>query len=74
MRVTSTPCGASSARAAFPIASSACFVIEYGPNAGPDMTPAIDDTMMMRPDPFAIIRGNTACVIASVPNTLTSKR
>ena len=37
------PWGANSARMALPIASSACFVIEYGPNDGPDTTPAIDD-------------------------------
>ena len=43
------PCAASSARIALPIASNACFVIEYGPNDGPDTTPAIDDTMMIRP-------------------------
>ena len=34
--VTSIPCPASSARMALPIASSACLVIEYGPNDGPD--------------------------------------
>ena len=58
--VTSTPCAASSARMALPIASSACLVIEYGPNAGPDTTPAIDDTMMIRPAPLATMRGNDA--------------
>ena len=44
---------------ALPIASSACFVIEYGPNDGPDITPAIDDTMMIRPAPLATMRGST---------------
>ncbi len=59
---------------ALPIASNACFVIEYGPNDGPTTTPAIDETMMIRPEPLATIRGTTCWVIASVPNTLTSKR
>ena len=30
--------------------------------------------MMIRPAPLATMRGNTCCVTASVPNTLTSKR
>ena len=57
---------------ALPMASSACLVIEYGPNAGADSTPEIDDMMMIRPEPRATILGRTAWVTARVPNTLTS--
>ncbi|CAB4559343.1 unannotated protein [freshwater metagenome] len=73
MRQTSMPCGASSARMALPIASSACLVIAYGPNPGAANLPAMEDMMMILPEDCLAIAGKTACVIATVPKTFTSK-
>ncbi|CAB4760150.1 unannotated protein [freshwater metagenome] len=46
----------------------------YGPNDGPAITPPIEETIIIRPLFLVAIFGNTAWVIARVPNTLTSNR
>jgi len=40
---------------------------------GPESTPAIEDMLMIRPAPLAFMPGITAWLIATIPNTLTSK-
>jgi len=47
-------------------------VIAYGPDPIPARTPAIDDTIRMRPARLRFIAAATRWVMAKVPKTLTS--
>ena len=72
MSATSMPNGASSLRSTLPIACSACLVIAYGPDPIPARTPAIDDTIKIRPARLRFLAAATRWVMAKVPKTLTS--